>query len=152
MEPREELRLLKAVVSDVCRVCNAVAQGDLSRRITLPVVEVVMVQLMNVVNDMAEKLDSVVHEVVHVIKEVNHGKLGIQARVKDAQGSWKELTDSVNVMTASLTVQVRAIAAATSATARGQPGPRQRITGVAAAGEMQDLLDSVDNAIVGLPQ
>lgn len=69
----------------------------------------------------------------------------MQARVKNTRGVWKELTDSVNVMTANLTMQVRTIATATDAVVRGQL--RRRVTGVAAAGEMQDLVDSVNRTI-----
>ncbi|GJE84161.1 hypothetical protein PsYK624_002370 [Phanerochaete sordida] len=145
LNPTEELRLLKAGVSDIARVCNAVAQGDLSQRITCPAGLTVISQLNDLVNEMIEKLELVAQQVLRVTKEVGNGKFGVQARVKNASGVWKELTDSVNVMTANLTMQVRTIATATDAAAHGHL--RQRVTGVAAAGEMQDLVDSVNRTL-----
>ncbi|KAG2083298.1 uncharacterized protein F5147DRAFT_175424 [Suillus discolor] len=106
MSAVEELRLLKAQVSDVARVCNAVARGDLSQKITVPVQGVVMVQLKDVINTMVDKLGQFAKEVTRVSQEVGtEGKLGGQALVLDVEGTWRELTGVVNKLAANLTHQ-----------------------------------------------
>lgn len=103
----EELKLLKAQVQDVARVCNAVARGDLSQKITVPVQGVVMVQLKDVINGMVDKLGQFAKEVTRVSQEVGtEGKLGGQALVLDVEGTWRELTGVVNKLAANLTNQV----------------------------------------------
>ncbi|KAG1868348.1 hypothetical protein DFJ58DRAFT_742708 [Suillus subalutaceus] len=88
MSAVEELRLLKAQVSDVARVCNAVARGDLSQKITVPVQGVVMVQLKDVINTMVDKLGQFAKEVTRVSQEVVfRSKLGGQALVLDVEGT-----------------------------------------------------------------
>jgi osomolarity two-component system sensor histidine kinase NIK1 len=139
MSAVEELRLLKAQVQDVARVCNAVARGDLSQKITVPVQGVVMVQLKDVINGMVDKLGQFAREVTRVSQEVGtegcvlllsnsfsstphffrHSKLGGQALVLDVEGTWRELTGVVNKLAANLTNQVRNIARVTKAVARG---------------------------------
>lgn len=108
MSAVEELKLLKAQVQDVARVCNAVARGDLSQKITVPVQGVVMVQLKDVINTMVDKLGQFAKEVTRVSQEVGtEGKLGGQALVLDVEGTWRELTGVVNKLAANLTSQVR---------------------------------------------
>jgi methyl-accepting chemotaxis protein len=107
MSAVEELKLLKAQVQDVARVCNAVARGDLSQKITVPVQGVVMVQLKDVINTMVDKLGQFAKEVTRVSQEVGtEGKLGGQALVLDVEGTWRELTGVVNKLAANLTSQV----------------------------------------------
>ena len=107
MSAVEELRLLKASVQDVARVCNAVARGDLSQKITVKVQGIVMVQLKDVINGMVDKLSQFSKEVTRVSVEVGtEGKLGGQALVLDVEGTWRELTGVVNKLAANLTNQV----------------------------------------------
>ncbi|KAG1880958.1 hypothetical protein F4604DRAFT_1749032 [Suillus subluteus] len=103
----EELRLLKAQVSDVARVCNAVARGDLSQKITVPVQGVVMVQLKDVINTMVDKLGQFAKEVTRVSQEVG------------TEGYLAGLAGVVNKLAANLTSQVRSIAKVTKAVAQG---------------------------------
>ncbi|KAG1828463.1 hypothetical protein DFJ58DRAFT_877186 [Suillus subalutaceus] len=111
MSAVEELRLLKAQVQDDARVCNAVARGDLSQKITVPVQGVVMVQLKDVINTMVDKFGQFAKEVTRVSREVGTGgKLGGQALVLDVEGTWRELTGVVNKLAANLTSAVRSIA------------------------------------------
>lgn len=110
MSAVEELKLLKAQVQDVARVCNAVARGDLSQKITVPVQGVVMVQLKDVINTMVDKLGQFAKEVTRVSQEVGtEGKLGGQALVLDVEGTWRELTGVVNKLAANLTSQVSGV-------------------------------------------
>ena len=108
MSAVEELRLLKALVQDVAGVCNAVARGDLSQKITVKVEGIVMAQLKDVINGMVDKLSQFSKEVIRVSVEVGtEGKLGGQALVLDVEGTWRKLTDVVNKLAANLTNQVR---------------------------------------------
>ncbi|ELU41304.1 histidine kinase 1, 2, 3 plant, putative [Rhizoctonia solani AG-1 IA] len=108
MSAVEELKLLKAQVQDVARVCKAVAEGDLSQKITVPVQGPVMVQLKDVINTMVDKLGRFAQEVTRVSLEVGtEGRLGGQAIVRDVRGTWSELTTVVNRLAANLTSQVR---------------------------------------------
>lgn len=116
----EELRLLKAQVQDVARVCKAVADGDLTQKIEVGVQGPVMVQLKDVINSMVDKLGQFAKEVTRVSLEVGtEGRLGGQAVVVGVQGKWQELTDVVNRLAANLSTQVRSIAIVTTAVARG---------------------------------
>jgi osomolarity two-component system sensor histidine kinase NIK1 len=116
----EELRLLKAQVQDVARVCKAVADGDLTQKIEVGVQGPVMVQLKDVINTMVDKLGQFAKEVTRVSLEVGtEGRLGGQAVVVGVQGKWQELTDVVNRLAANLSTQVRSIAIVTTAVARG---------------------------------
>ncbi|KAJ7717457.1 hypothetical protein B0H16DRAFT_1610951, partial [Mycena metata] len=121
MDALEELRLLKdQVVRDVSRVCNAVAPGDLTQKITVPVQGDLMVQLKKVINTMVDNLGHFATEVTRVSRDVGtEGKLGAQAHVEDVEGTWRELTDEVNTLAANLTTQIRGITAVTSAVAKG---------------------------------
>ncbi|KAJ7599415.1 hypothetical protein C8J56DRAFT_1000597 [Mycena floridula] len=144
----EELRLLKASVKDVSRVCNAVARGDLSQKITVKVQGTVMVQLKDVINGMVDNLSRFSEEVTRVAVEVGtEGKLGGQALVLDVEGTWRELTGVVNKLAANLTNQVRSIAQVTKAVAQGDLS--KQIT-VDASGEILDLKNTVNGMVVSL--
>ncbi|KAF8332381.1 histidine kinase [Cantharellus anzutake] len=148
MSAVEELKLLKAQVQDVARVCRAVAAGDLSKKITVPVQGVVMVQLKDVINTMVERLGQFAREVTRVSLEVGtEGKLGGQAVVADVEGTWRELTAVVNKLAENLTIQVRSIAEVTMAVARGD---LSREIVVEAKGEILELKTTVNNMVVQL--
>ena len=103
-------------VRSIAEVTKAVAGGDLTKRITVDV-RGEMLDLKDTVNGITESLSVFADEVTRVAKEVGtDGKLGGQARVTNVSGTWKDLTDNVNVMAANLTVQVRTIAIATVCT------------------------------------
>ncbi|KAK1233995.1 histidine kinase osmosensor [Marasmius sp. AFHP31] len=127
----EELRLLKAQVQDVARVCKAVADGDLSQKITVPVQGMVMVTLKDVINTMVDKLGQFAKEVTRVSQEVGmEGKLRGQALVLDVEGTWRELTGVVNKLAANLTSQVCSIAKVTKAVALGDLSKQIEVNGM----------------------
>ncbi len=106
-------------VRNIAEVTTAVAKGDLSKTITVDVRGEIL-QLKNTINTMVDQLNSFASEVTRVAREVGtEGKLGGQAIVKGAAGTWKDLTDSVNSMASNLTDQVRNIAEVTTAVATG---------------------------------
>jgi len=110
---------LTAQVRNIAEVTTAVANGDLSRKITVDVRGEVL-ELKNTINTMVDQLRSFAAEVTRVAREVGtEGKLGGQADVRDVAGTWKDLTDSVNSMAGNLTAQVRNIAEVTTAVATG---------------------------------
>jgi len=120
LSAEEELRLLKAQVQDIARVCKAVALGDLTQHITVPVQGHVMVELKEIINQMVDRLGNFASEVTRVSLEVGtQGKLGGQAGVEGVEGTWRELKDVVNRLAANLTNQVRGVALVTKAVARG---------------------------------
>ncbi|CEH17888.1 probable nik-1 protein (os-1p protein) [Ceraceosorus bombacis] len=120
LSAQEELRLLKAQVQDIARVCKAVAFGDLSQHITVPVQGHVMVELKDIINQMVDRLSTFAAEVTRVSLEVGtQGKLGGQVEVEGVEGRWKELKDVVNRLAENLTTQVRGVASVTKAVARG---------------------------------
>ncbi|KAJ3982081.1 histidine kinase [Lentinula detonsa] len=144
----EELRLLKQQVQDVARVCKAVADGDLSQKITVPVQGTVMVTLKDVINTMVDKLGLFASEVTRVSQEVGmEGKLGGQALVLDVEGTWRELTAVVNKLAANLTNQVRSIAKVTKAVALGDLSKQIEVD---ASGEILDLKNTVNGMVVRL--
>ncbi|KAF9056922.1 hypothetical protein BDP27DRAFT_1454263 [Rhodocollybia butyracea] len=144
----EELRLLKQQVQDVARVCKAVADGDLSQKITVPVQGMVMVTLKEVINTMVDKLGLFAKEVTRVSQEVGmEGKLGGQALVLDVEGTWRELTAVVNKLAANLTNQVRSIAKVTKAVALGDLSKQIEVD---ASGEILDLKNTVNGMVVRL--
>ncbi|KAH9911696.1 histidine kinase [Amylocystis lapponica] len=148
MSAVEELKLLKAQVQDVARVCNAVARGDLSQKITVPVQGVVMVQLKEVINGMVDALGQFAKEVTRVSQEVGtEGKLGGQALVLNVEGTWRELTGVVNKLAANLTSQVRSIAKVTKAVALGDLSKQ---VDVDASGEILELKNTVNGMVVRL--
>src|SRR5438270_9198122 len=108
---------LTAQVRDMSKVATAIANGDLTKKITVDARGEIL-QIKNVINVMVDQLSSFAAEVTRVAREVGtEGELGGQAYVKDVAGTWKDLTDSVNSMAGNLTSQVRDIAAVTTAVA-----------------------------------
>ena len=106
-------------VRNIAQVTTAVANGDLSRKITVDVRGEIL-ELKNTINTMVDQLNSFASEVTRVAREVGtEGKLGGQAEVRGVAGTWKDLTDSVNLMAANLTTQVRGIAKVVTAVANG---------------------------------
>src|SRR6202007_2515621 len=110
---------LTVQLRDVSAVATAIANGDLTRKITVDV-KGELLQIKDVINKMVDQLNSFSAEVTRVAKEVGtEGKLGGQAEVRGVSGTWKDLTDNVNVLAANLTTQVRNIANVTTAVANG---------------------------------
>src|SRR2546422_984279 len=110
---------LTAQVRNIAEVTTAVARGDLSKKITVDVRGEIL-QLKNTINVMVDQLNAFTSEVTRVAREVGtEGRLGGQAHVQGASGTWKDLTDNVNSMAGNLTGQVRNIAEVTTAVARG---------------------------------
>jgi len=129
-------------VRNIALVTTAVANGDLSQKITVDARGEVA-QLKQTVNTMVDQLRSFADEVTRVAREVGtEGSLGGQADVRGASGTWKDLTDSVNVMASNLTDQVRSIAQVATAVARGDLS--QKIT-VEAKGEVAILADTINS-------
>ena len=132
---------LTAQVRNIADVTTAVANGDLSKKITVDVKGEIL-ELKNTINVMVDQLNSFASEVTRVAREVGtEGKLGGQAQVRGVGGTWKDLTDSVNVMGANLTAQVRNIAEVTTAVARGDLS--KKIT-VDVKGEILELKDTIN--------
>ncbi|CAM5326131.1 histidine kinase OS=Streptomyces aurantiogriseus OX=66870 GN=GCM10010251_46170 PE=4 SV=1 [Streptomyces aurantiogriseus] len=135
---------LTAQVRGVSEVMTAVANGDLSRKVTVPARGEVA-QLAETINQMTETLRIFADEVTRVANEVGgEGRLGGQANVPGAAGTWKDLTDSVNTVFRNLTTQVRDIAAVTTAVANGDLS--QKVT-VNVAGEMLELKNTVNGMV-----
>ncbi len=133
---------LTSQVRNIAQVATAVAQGDLSQKITVDAQGEIL-ELKSTVNTMVDQLSSFADEVTRVAREVGtEGKLGGQADVPGVGGTWKNLTDNVNGMAANLTAQVRNIAQVTSAVARGDL--TQKIT-INAAGEVAALADTINS-------
>jgi HAMP domain-containing protein/signal transduction histidine kinase/CheY-like chemotaxis protein len=131
-------------VRDIALVTTAVANGDLSRKVTVEVAGE-MLELKNTVNTMVDQLSSFADEVTRVAREVGtEGKLGGQAEVEGVSGSWKDLTDSVNFMAGNLTSQVRDIALVTTAVANGDL--TKKIT-VDVKGELLELKSTVNTMV-----
>ncbi|WP_418001422.1 HAMP domain-containing protein [Luteitalea pratensis] len=133
---------LTAQVRNIAEVTTAVARGDLSRKITVDVKGEIL-ELKNTINTMVDQLNSFAAEVTRVAREVGtEGKLGGQAEVPGVAGTWKDLTDSVNVMAANLTDQVRGIVKVVTAVANGNL--RQKLT-VEAKGEVAALAETINS-------
>ena len=133
---------LTAQVRNIAEVTTAVARGDLSRKITVDVKGEIL-ELKNTINTMVDQLNAFAAEVTRVAREVGtEGKLGGQAQVPGVAGTWKDLTDSVNVMAANLTDQVRGIVKVVTAVATGNL--RQKLT-VQAKGEVAALAETINN-------
>ncbi len=110
---------LTAQVRNIADVTKAVANGDLSKKITVDVKGEIL-ELKNTVNTMVDQLSSFAAEVTRVAREVGtEGKLGGQAEVRGVAGTWKDLTDSVNIMASNLTVQLRDVSKVATAIASG---------------------------------
>ncbi len=131
-------------VRNIADVTTAVANGDLSRKITVDVKGEIL-ELKDTINTMVDQLNSFASEVTRVAREVGtEGKLGGQAQVKGVAGTWKDLTDNVNMMAANLTGQVRGIAEVVTAVAEGNL--KRKLT-VAARGEIAALADTINGVI-----
>ena len=110
---------LTTQVRNIAEVTTAVARGDLSRKITVDVKGEIL-ELKNTINAMVDQLNGFAGEVTRVAREVGtEGRLGGQAQVPGVAGTWKDLTDKVNVMAANLTEQVRGIVKVVTAVANG---------------------------------
>src|SRR5581483_6220951 len=132
---------LTAQVRNIADVTTAVAQGDLSKKITVDVKSEIL-ELKNTINTMVDQLNAFASEVTRVAREVGtEGKLGGQAAVPDVGGTWKDLTDSVNSMARNLTAQVRNIAEVTTAVAKGDLS--KKIT-VDVRGEILELKNTIN--------
>jgi HAMP domain-containing protein/signal transduction histidine kinase/CheY-like chemotaxis protein len=135
---------LTSQVRNIAGVTTAVANGDLSKKITVDV-KGEMLELKKTINTMVDQLNSFASEVTRVALEVGtEGKLGGQARVKGVGGVWKDLTDSVNQMGSNLTDQVRNIASVTTAVAKGDLS--RKIT-VDAKGELLELKNTINTMV-----
>ena len=133
---------LTTQVRNIAEVTTAVARGDLSRKITVDVKGEIL-ELKNTINTMVDQLNAFAAEVTRVAREVGtEGLLGGQAQVPGVAGTWKDLTDNVNVMAANLTEQVRGIVKVVTAVADGDL--EQNLT-VKAKGEVAALADTINN-------
>jgi HAMP domain-containing protein/signal transduction histidine kinase/DNA-binding response OmpR family regulator len=133
---------LTGQVRNIADVATAIARGDLSRKITVDVKGEIL-ELKNTLNTMVDQLNAFASEVSRVAREVGtEGKLGGQAQVPGVAGTWKDLTDNVNVMAANLTNQVRGIVKVVTAVADGNL--RQKLT-VEAKGEVAALAETINN-------
>ena len=133
---------LTTQVRNIAEVTTAVARGDLSRKITVDAKGEIL-ELKSTVNTMVDQLNAFAAEVTRVAREVGtDGKLGGQGQVPGVGGTWKDLTDTVNVMAANLTEQVRGIAKVVTAVASGDL--KQNFT-VKSKGEVAALADTINN-------
>jgi signal transduction histidine kinase/CheY-like chemotaxis protein/HAMP domain-containing protein len=135
---------LTSQVRNIAQVTTAVANGDLSRKITVDVRGEIL-ELKNTINTMVDQLNSFASEVTRVAREVGtEGKLGGQADVRGVAGTWKDLTDNVNSMAANLTTQVRGIAKVVTAVANGD---LKRNLVLETKGEIAELADTINSMI-----
>ena len=135
---------LTGQVRNIAEVATAIANGDLSRKITVDVRGEIL-QLKETLNTMVDQLNRFAGEVTRVAREVGtEGRLGGQAQVPGVAGTWKDLTDNVNSMASNLTGQVRNIAEVTTAVARGDLG--RKIT-VDVKGEILELKNTINTMV-----
>jgi HAMP domain-containing protein/CheY-like chemotaxis protein/signal transduction histidine kinase len=133
---------LTGQVRNIAEVTTAVARGDLSRKITVDVKGEIL-ELKNTINTMVDQLNAFAAEVTRVAREVGtDGKLGGQAQVPGVAGTWKDLTDNVNVMAANLTEQVRGIVKVVTAVANGELTKKLTVN---AKGEVAALAETINN-------
>ena len=138
---------LTGQVRNIAEVTTAVANGDLSKKISADV-KGEFLELKNTVNAMVDQLNRFASEVTRVAREVGvEGKLGGQAQSAEVAGVWKDLTDNVNQLAANLTNQVRAIADVATAVTEGD---LTRQVGVEASGEVAVLKDKLNEMIRNL--
>jgi len=138
---------LTSQVRAIAEVTTAVANGDLSKKITLDVKGEIL-ELKDTINTMVDQLNSFASEVTRVAREVGtEGKLGGQAVVPGVAGTWKDLTDNVNTMAANLTSQVRAIAEVTTAVANGDLSKKITLN---VNGEILELKNTINTMVVQL--
>ena len=135
---------LTGQVRNIANVATAIANGDLSRKITVDVKGEIL-ELKNTINTMVDQLNAFASEVTRVAREVGtEGKLGGQAVVTGVAGTWKDLTDNVNFMASNLTGQVRNIAEVATAVARGDLS--RKIT-VDVKGEILELKNTINTMV-----
>ena len=135
---------LTAQVRNIAEVTIAVANGDLSKKITVDVRGEIL-ELKETINTMVDQLNAFAAEVTRVAREVGtEGKLGGQAQVPGVAGTWKDLTDNVNSMASNLTSQVRNIADVATAIARGDLS--RKIT-VDVQGEILELKNTINTMV-----
>ncbi|HEY3933673.1 MAG TPA: HAMP domain-containing protein [Gemmatimonadales bacterium] len=133
---------LTTQVRNIAEVTTAVARGDLSRKITVDVKGEIL-ELKLTINTMVDQLNAFAAEVTRLAREVGtEGKLGGQAKVPGVAGTWKDLTDNVNVMAANLTEQVRGIVKVVTAVANGDLKPKLTVN---AKGEVAALAETINN-------
>ncbi len=131
-------------VRNIAQVTTAVAMGDLAKKITVDAKGEIL-ELKSTINTMVDQLNAFASEVTRVAREVGtEGKLGGQAEVKGVSGTWKDLTDNVNMMAANLTSQVRGIAKVVTAIANGNL--KQKLA-LEAKGEIATLAETINNMI-----
>jgi len=135
---------LTSQVRNIAQVTTAVAKGDLSQKITVDA-RGEIAELKSTINTMVDQLSGFADEVTRVAREVGtDGRLGGQAAVQGVSGTWKDLTESVNVMAANLTAQVRSIAEVTTAVARGDLSQKIRVD---ARGEIAELKETINTMV-----
>ncbi|MFI1469300.1 HAMP domain-containing protein [Streptomyces wuyuanensis] len=135
---------LTAQVRSIAQVATAVARGDLSQKIDVDARGEIL-ELKETINTMVDQLSSFAAEVTRVAREVGtEGRLGGQADVKGVSGTWKDLTESVNVMGDNLTAQVRSIAQVTTAVAQGDLTQKIRVD---ARGEILELKETINTMV-----
>jgi signal transduction histidine kinase/HAMP domain-containing protein/CheY-like chemotaxis protein len=131
-------------VRNIAQVTTAISSGDLTQKINVDARGEIL-ELKNTLNTMVDQLSAFADEVTRVAREVGtEGKLGGQAQVRGVAGTWKDLTDNVNVMAENLTTQVRSIATVAAAVANGDLG--KKIT-VEAKGEVASLADTMNGMV-----
>src|SRR5438132_8348271 len=140
-------RNLTGQVRNIAAVTTAVANGDLSKKITVDVKGEIL-ELKDTINTMVDQLSAFAAEVTRVAREVGtEGKLGVQAQVEGVSGAWRGLTENVNTLAATLTTQLRAIAEVSTAVTQGD------LTGeitVEAQGEVDRLKENINQMILNL--
>ncbi len=135
---------LTTQVRNIAEVTTAVARGDLSRKITVDVKGEIL-ELKNTTNTMVDQLNAFASEVTRVAREVGtEGKLGGQAQVAGVAGTWKDLTDNVNLLAGNLTVQLRDVSKVATAIAKGDLS--QKIT-VDVSGEILQIKDTINTMV-----
>nr|WP_295900099.1 HAMP domain-containing protein [uncultured Bdellovibrio sp.] len=133
---------LTAQVRNIAKVTTAVANGDLSQKITVDAKGEIL-ELKNTINTMVDQLNSFAAEVTRVAKEVGtEGRLGGQAEVRGVSGTWKDLTDNVNIMASNLTMQVRGIVKVVTAVANGDLNQKFVLE---AKGEVAALAETINS-------
>ncbi|GHE64679.1 hypothetical protein GCM10018771_53080 [Streptomyces cellulosae] len=138
---------LTGQVRNIAMVTTAIAKGDLTKKIDIDARGEIL-ELKTTINTMVDQLSSFADEVTRVAREVGtEGQLGGQARVRDVDGTWRDLTESVNEMAGNLTRQVRAIARVATAVTRGDLNLK---IDVDASGEIQELQDYINKMIANL--
>ncbi|MHB1352180.1 MAG: response regulator [Thiobacillus sp.] len=147
----ENVNLMASNLTDqvrgIARVVTAIANGDLKKKLTVEA-KGEIAALTDTINNLIDTLATFTDQVTGVAREVGvEGKLGGQARVPGASGTWRDLTDNVNQLAANLTTQVRAIAEVATAVAKGD---LTREIGVAAQGEVAVLKDNINEMIRNL--